>query len=488
MKILGRRLLFPVCLLFFASFVMAGEEVWTEVKSPNFIVISNASPREARLTAKSFEQFRLLIQSVWPQLKVDPPSPLTIFAGKDESSYKKLLAEEQQKQGSTQPVGLFIAGPQRQIVALHVDATEEQNYHVIHHEYVHMIMRLNFGNLPLWLSEGLAELFANADISDASQGIGRFSPESALILKNNPMIPLATLMSATQDSPYYRQKDKADIFYAQSWALAHYLYLGDKRAHQAQLFTFIKLIMDGVPEQEASFRAFGNINLLEKALHHYLQSTTYYLGVHARLGMDAGQYETRPLSRVELLASQGELLVHCNKLDRAKTALEQALALDPRNIRANEGMGYLFLRLNDRNRTVRHFTAAAELGSQNCLAPYFAAEDAISKNNGSDAAEKYLRNAIAINPQFAPAYGKLSQLLWRKKSNPEEALEIANKGAALQPGHWTYKLNVAYIMASMDKKMEDAYELGQWILCNARDDKDRRQADSLLNWINAIRK
>jgi tetratricopeptide (TPR) repeat protein len=483
----GRQLLFPFCILLFSSLCAAGEETWTEVRSPNFIVIANASPKQARRTAKSFEQFRLLIQTVWSPLKVDPPTPLTIFAGKDERSYKTLIAEEQPVKGSAQSVGMFIAGPERELVALRMDVPEDLPYHVLYHEYVHMILRLNFGRLPLWLSEGLAELFANADISDKSQGIGRFSPEAAHVLKTNPRIPLSMLMSATSDSPYYRQKDKADVFYAQSWAITHYLYLGDKRAHQDKLMAFIKMIVDGVPEQDALARAFGDLKDLEESLNKYLQSTTYYLRVKSQLGMNADKFRTRTLSEVESLAARGELLVHNNKLDRAQLMLDRALYLDPRNARANEGMGYFFLRINDREKSRKYFTAAADLDSMNCLAHYFAAETAMAEEGDPEIAEKYLRAAISINPFFAPAYGKLSQLLLKNKSDLDEALEYADKGAELEPGRLSYKLNIAYIMALMDK-VDEAYALGQRALSAARnDDQDRGQAESLLSWIQSLR-
>lgn len=487
MTISGRCLLFPLYILFLSSFCAAGEETWTEIRSPNFIVITNASPKQARRTAKSFEQFRLLIQTVWSPLKVDPPTPLTIFAGKDERSYKTLIAEEQSATGSAQSIGMFIAGPERELVALRMDGPENLPYHVLYHEYVHMILRLNFGHLPLWLSEGLAELFANADISDKSQGIGKFSTEAAHVLKTNPMIPLSTLMSATTDSPYYRQKDKADVFYAQSWAITHYLYLGNKKAHQDKLMAFIKMIVDGVPEQEALTRAFGDLKDLEEALNKYLQSTTYYLRVKSQLGMDANKYRTRTLSEVESLAARGELLVHYNKLDRAQRMLDRALYLDPRNARANEGMGYFFLRINDREKSRKYFSAAADLDSKNCLAHYFAAETLMVKENDSAIAEKYLRTAISINPFFAPAYGKLSQLLLKNQSGLNEALEYAAKGAELEPGRLSYKLNIAYITALMDK-VDEAYELGQRALSAARDDdQDRVQAESLLSWIKSLR-
>jgi tetratricopeptide (TPR) repeat protein len=482
-----RKLLtsFPIYLVFFSSVCIAGEEMWIEIKSPNFTVISNASPKQARQTAKAFEQFRLLVQTVWPKIKVDPSAPLVIFAGKDEKSYKSLIGEDHQEKGDRQTAGLFIAGSETQFVALCLDNPGGKPYHVIYHEYIHMITRLNFGSLPLWLSEGLAELFANADLSDKFQGIGKFNPESAQILKDNTPLPLPVLMSATHDSPYYRQKDKAKIFYAQSWALAHYLYLGDKRAHQAQLVSYIQMIVDGTPEQEAASRAFGDLKALGKALVNYLSATTYYLGGKAPLKINEDQYEARSLSPAESLALRGTLLVHVNKLEQAKTALEQSLELDPRSAHANEGMGYLFWRLKDNEHARKYFSAAAELDSKNCLAQYFAAEAAMSQDEDFDAAEKYYRNAVAINPQFAPAYGQLSQLLLRTKTNLNEALEYANKGAALEPGQIRYKLNIASVLAAMGK-IDEAFALAQRMLAAAQEENDRRQVESFMNWISSL--
>jgi len=172
----GYSLLLGTWILLFVSLGIAAEEVWTEVKSPNFIVISNASPKQTRNAAKSFEQFRSLIKSCMPTVSVDPGTPLTIFVAKDERSFKALLAEERQEKNESQKAGVFTAGPERNFVALRIDLPAEQGYHVIYHEYVHMLMRLNLGELPLWLNEGLAEFFGYATVSDNKSTIGTPGP------------------------------------------------------------------------------------------------------------------------------------------------------------------------------------------------------------------------------------------------------------------------------------------------------------------------
>src|SRR3990172_2449688 len=83
--------LLSISLLNSGSLFAATEETWTEIKSPNFIVISNASPKQARRVARSFEQFRQLIRTAMSQLKADPGSPLKVFALRDGKSLKAIL-------------------------------------------------------------------------------------------------------------------------------------------------------------------------------------------------------------------------------------------------------------------------------------------------------------------------------------------------------------------------------------------------------------
>ncbi len=464
----------------------AGEEIWTEVQSPHFIVISNSSVKQARRTARLFEQFRLLIQTVMVDSQVDPATPLTVFAAKDEKTFQALLADERQEKGAAKKAGLFLSGPERQLVVVRLDAPPDQTYHVIYHEYVHMITDLNYGKLPLWLSEGLAEFFACSELSDDLAFVGKAQSEAIGTLRSMPLIPLSTLMSATHESPYYRQQEKTSQFYLQSWILVHYLIVGDNRAHSKKLTAFIAMVRNGVDEQDAAKRAFGDLKALESALTNYIQLPTQaYFEVPANLETKGDQYKARALSAAESLALRGELLAFRNKTDKAKAALGQALQLDPRNARANEAMGQLFLRLDNREEARKYFAAAADLNSESCMANFYAAQAITLQNGDPDLAERYLRKAVTVNPEFAPAYGELSQLL-RRKSKHVEALQFAKKAESLQPGILVHKINIAAILAAMDQ-IDEAYEYGRHIAAIAREENDRKQAESFFAWISKVR-
>jgi tetratricopeptide (TPR) repeat protein len=460
-------------------FCTAAEPPWMEVRSPNFTVISDASVKQARRVAKTLEQFRVLLQTVLA-LKVDPGSPLIVFAARDGEGLKALLPGDRKEKGALQPTGMFLAGPEKNFVILRTDIPDEQRYHIIYHEYVHMVMRLNFQSLPLWLAEGLAELFAHANISDKESSFGDASPEFLQVLRKLSIIPLSTLIAVTPDSPYYRQTDMARIFYAQSWALTHYLMLGDKGIHASQLREFLGLLQSGVSEQEATERALGDLKTLQQNLARYVGKGRYYhYKVPVRLHVNEGQYPARALSQAESLAMRGELLIHTDRLNEAKKMLEQALRLEPRSARANAGMGLIFMRLQDQGQAQEYLSKAIGLDSKSFLVQFYAAQLAYQKDGDYGAAETHLRKALAINPQFAPACGALSYILTMQGKKLPEALELAVKAANLQPADLSHRILVGQILMKTGK-YDEATRIGERVLALAHTEAERREAESLL--------
>ena len=46
------------------------------------------------------------------------------------------------------------------------------------------------------------------------------------VLQTAALIPIETLISVDQKSPYYHDEDKVGLFYAEAWALTHFLIFG----------------------------------------------------------------------------------------------------------------------------------------------------------------------------------------------------------------------------------------------------------------------
>src|SRR5437870_1074966 len=153
------------CLLGVLAWPAAGaDRTWVEVTGPHFTVISNAGEKQARRVAEQFEQIRAVLGSGL-KLRVDPGKPFIILALKDSDSFKALLPQFWETKNHAHPAGVFHSGIEKHYVTLRLDVNgtgdQDNPYHVVYHEYVHMLIGLSYRSLPLWLNEGLAEFYGN---------------------------------------------------------------------------------------------------------------------------------------------------------------------------------------------------------------------------------------------------------------------------------------------------------------------------------------
>ena len=94
----------------FAAALAAPTGKWVEVRSPNFIVVSNAGEGQARKTAVQFEQIRSLFRDSLSYAKNAASPVITIMAVKDEDSLRELLPEYWAQKGHSHPAGIFLDG------------------------------------------------------------------------------------------------------------------------------------------------------------------------------------------------------------------------------------------------------------------------------------------------------------------------------------------------------------------------------------------
>src|SRR5271165_1457704 len=76
------------------------KDVWLEVRSPHFVVASNAGEKQARQVAQQFEEIRGVFQTAFPKLRLDPGKPIIILAAKNENSMKALIPGFYEQKGS----------------------------------------------------------------------------------------------------------------------------------------------------------------------------------------------------------------------------------------------------------------------------------------------------------------------------------------------------------------------------------------------------
>ena len=385
------------------------DESWVEVRSPNFIVFSNGGVDRARQVALDFELVRAVAQQAIPALDADPRQPILIFAVDGEDSLRELVPQFWERRGP-RPAGVFQRGPHTHHIALRIDASRGDRYRIVFHEYFHLLTALNLRHVPRWLDEGLSEFWENVVIREDTVEVGRPARHHLLHLREGLMMPLDELLS-TDRNPHESDPGKIAVFYALSWALTHYIMVGDSSGEtQQSLYVYLDLLGQNVEPLQAAERAFGNLDQLDAALRQYVRSDRLrFFRFDAPPKLGDHELSARELTSAEALAARGTFLVYGQRPQAAQPLLAQALALDPDQPLAHESMGYLHYRQNQRDEAEKWFSRAVALEASGYLSHFYSAV----LTRSTDAAgpvriESALRRTIELNPAFAPAYARLA--------------------------------------------------------------------------------
>ena len=144
-------------------------------------------------------------------------------------------------------------------------------------------------------------------------------------------IPLTELLAVDHESPLYNEGTRQSIFYAESWALVHYLALGRPNREQA-INKYLAAYMAGTRSEDALAAAVGvPIKKLDDELRVYVQQRLF---LEAKLTLsDAVQVDepeaAATVAPPEAAARLGEIQLSTDRLDEAAPRIETAAAATP---------------------------------------------------------------------------------------------------------------------------------------------------------------
>ena len=439
-------------------------ENWVEVRSPHFTVITNSSEKQGRRVADQFERMRSVFHVAFPKLQIDPGAPIIVLAIKDERDFKALEPEAYLARGSLKLGGLFLRAPDKNYVLMRLDAEGEHPYAVVYHEYTHLLTSKAAEWMPLWLNEGLAEFYQNSEIREKEVSLGEPSGENLLWLRQNRLLPLATLFTVDEKSPYYHEENKGSIFYAESWALVHYIQIKDHQDKMNRMGQYAELLMQKVDPVTAATRAFGDLKQLQSALESYIRQGSFnYFKMMTTIEVDDSAFKVQALTLVQADAVRADFLAYNQRTADAQALLNHVLQEDPKNVSAQETLGFMEFREGHFEEARKRYAEAVHLDSQNFLAHYYYA--AISMTGAPDAAddaevESSLRAAIRLNPSFAPTYDRLATFLGMRRRDLDEARLMGVAAVSLEPANIGYRITVANIFLEMDQAKNAVQVLG----------------------------
>jgi tetratricopeptide (TPR) repeat protein len=438
----------------------AAEKPWTEVRSPNFRVLTDGSANDARRVAREFEQMRAVFQVAFPKMRIDPGTPLVIFAPRDEYSMKA-MAPNFWKGGGPKPAGFFQHGWERRYAVIRLDQDIPGRYNVVYHEYVHTLLHANFRWLPTWLDEGLAEFYGNTRFEQSKMYVG--APSTRVYrLQNSPLIKLDELLSENPWIKYRKDEQKIDMFYSEAWCLVHYLIFGPGMEQGKKLNTFYAALLRGDDQKKAFAEAFGNFKDVEDGLTNYARKFMFTsFRMENPPEIRERDFPSRQLTVAETEAELGTYRLFSHDREEARSAIEEALRQDSGLALAHETLGFLDF-TNGKDEDARaEFEKARTADPHLYLSLYYTTM--LSPLRKADTPDSQLALRIAMydvlktNPGFAPAFVELAMVLVRQ-GNLVNALTLARKAEDLEPSRAGYHLLVGRLLLALGRNEEAAQE------------------------------
>jgi tetratricopeptide (TPR) repeat protein len=263
---------------------------------------------------------------------------------------------------------------------------------------------------------------------------------------------LQVLFQVDAKSPYYHEEQKGSVFYAESWALTHYLEVTDYSGHTNHIGAYLRLVSQQVDPVTAAEQAFGDLKKLQSALDDYISHSRYmYFHMNSSAApIDPASLTVTPLTEPQADAIRADFLAYSGRSDDARALLDGVLKADPNNVLAHETMGYVEFRAGHYDEAKKWYAQAIALDPQSYLAQYYFGSLSMMGGSTGEEAENSLRTAIKLNPRFAPAYDALANLLARRHDKLDEAHMLELQAVSLDPSNLQYRLNTASILMDQE--------------------------------------
>ena len=386
-----------------------GEEKWIRLTSAHFEMFTSNGEKQAREALATFEQAR----SFFLQASVSKSAsntPVRIVAFRGPKGYQPYRFNS----GAT---AFYLGTESRDFIVM--QDLEAEHYPVAVHEYTHLIVRHTGMILPLWLNEGLADLYSTLEPRGDYVLVGRPLAGRVVALSAAKWLPLPDLFAIGQDSPYYNEQEKMSIFYSESWLLTDMLVRSP--AYAPKFNVFLLAMARGRPTAEALREAFGkDLGAISADMREYfrvnmLGATTMVTKFPIKLDKSAEQPEVSPAPDLELRITLIDLLVGEQKVTEATHALEELAGQYPQSALVEEAWADMAWRQNKIPGMVMHCQNAFRLGSRN---PKFLDQCAVAEiSHGVSPADvaPVLDRTIELDPGNADAHFHLAIVLFNQQ-------------------------------------------------------------------------
>ena len=444
---------------------------WTAASTQNFELLTTAGARKARAGIQHFEEVRdFFVKALHFEPKTRRKVRLIAFDSPQE--WKRFRPAEV-------ATAFYRSGMDRDVIAM--ESLSGEVYQIAVHEYVHLLLRHSGGTFPVWLNEGLAELYSSMNAQGGKMRVGDLHVGRYQLLQHNKWLPMEQLLAVDHRSPIYTEKSHAGIFYSQSWALCHMLVLGD--AYRGKSGEFIrKIASEDVPAAKAFQDVYGKtLFKVLKDLEDYLSANSIRIALFNYKPEQPLAPEIRPASSFESDLAVARLLSYGPEPRDAEEIFERLETQNAGDLELAEAHGFHLLGRNKPEEAKQRLARAIAAGSQN---PRLHMRYAFLMQNDSAAeAVKAMQRAVELEPGDMEMRYFLGRLLLQAQKHGE-ALSTLVTAKPVPPEHVVgYFEALGYIYLKF-KKPDEARKMAQRAVALAKSEIEGRQTTALLREID----
>jgi tetratricopeptide (TPR) repeat protein len=438
-------------------------EKWLTLQVDELTFVSNVPAAETSAIARDLLRMRHAIGEV-TKLKVRSTTPTRIFIFGSERGFAP-YREAIMGRDDESIRGAFTTSDGGNFIVM-VRGRNEDADRTVYHELTHYFVRNTVSHLPLWLAEGLADYYSTFRTSGDAVHIGVLIPQHVRWLRQKPMIPLAELFATTAESPLYNEASGSGTFYAQSWALVHYLM--DDRTRRAQLGEILRRIDEGQPADLAFTAAFGKSPAdFAPELRSYIRRRAFAYTRHVLETATLPEIPApEPMPRDTLLFELGHLLAHAARASApaARAFLEEALAENPSLAGAHADIGRLHHMAGALEDANAAFARAAALGSNDPQVHLMIAIATLNQHQGGQPiappgesilnARRAFQRSAELDPSSALAWTGIGATYISTDEDPAAGIAALERALTLAPADTNAAFYLVQLYARIGKRAE----------------------------------
>jgi tetratricopeptide (TPR) repeat protein len=471
--------------------IEAAAETWSEIKTPNFIIWSNAGDRAARNVTWQFEQVRSATTALFPWAQAGLSKPVTVLVLKDERTMRAMAPKYWEGKGDVHPASVWVSGMDQIYLAIRADVRGEDNATLNPHRtaffaYGNIAINGSFGyDVPLWFSRGLAGMIGNMIVRDDYVLLGAPIPDYLQTVRER-RYSLKQLITMARSAPELQQGTELWRFDAQAWVLVHFLMFGDGGVYQPGLNRFVTALNAGKDPAAAFTEAIGPIDALQLKFAGYIDRNVYTAG-KATLNADVKRerFAVREMSAAESAGGRAAFHVAMSRPAEARALIDEARAAEANAPAAHVAEGLQFDREGRSAEARAAFEKAVQAGSTNPWAYYRAA--ALKWNGGAAPDAETLKQMVSeltrateLQESFAAAYAMLAEVRAALNQSAGVIVPLLSKAIKLDPANPWHRLSAARTLWRL-RSIEEARRMAEGALAlSVTDAGARREAERLL--------